>query len=71
MSEDSNELALGDKVEILLLVFLCIIAVIVVCIRLAFVFPKKANNPVFWGIASVSAILFGIIVYCIVRRLNL
>ena len=51
-------------------VVLCIVAVIASSIRLAFVFPEKANKPIFWLISSASAVVFGVIVYFVLSALD-
>ena len=51
-------------------ILICVIAVFALSIRLAFVFPEKANKPIFWVISSVSTVVFGIIVYFVMSVLN-
>ena len=59
------------KMETGFWILLCIVAVIVLTIRLAFVFPEKAHKPIFWVVSVSSTIILGIIAFLIIRHFDL
>jgi len=60
-----------DIAEIVLWVVLFIIVVLASCIRLAFIYPEKADKPIFWIKSAAFTVIISVIAYVAVKVFDL
>ena len=51
--------------EVFVVILLCLVGITAFCIRLSFVFPEKADKPIFWIVSASACIALGVIIFVV------